>query len=85
MLPWFESAMGMLAYMQETCWHFIFVVYTASLILSCCLTCTIRRVGKSGNADFALSVARWTLQDQGVLRAENLRHRCGHAGDETHA
>lgn len=30
---------------------------------------------KSGNQDFCIGVARWTFQDRGVLRAENLRHR----------
>eukprot|EP00967_Tisochrysis_lutea_P102080 scaffold153517_cov23-Tisochrysis_lutea.AAC.1 len=29
---------------------------------------------KSGNRDFALAVAQWTLQERAVLHAENLRH-----------
>ncbi|GFH25490.1 dolichyl-diphosphooligosaccharide--protein glycosyltransferase 48 kDa subunit [Haematococcus lacustris] len=32
-------------------------------------------LGTSGNAAFALSVARWALQDRGVLEAEGLQHR----------
>ncbi|KAF5826804.1 dolichyl-diphosphooligosaccharide--protein glycosyltransferase 48 kDa subunit precursor [Dunaliella salina] len=30
---------------------------------------------KSGNKDFTLAVAQWTLQERAVLHAENLRHR----------
>ena len=30
---------------------------------------------RSGNQEFAMAVAQWTLQERAVLKAENLRHR----------
>eukprot|EP00741_Cyanophora_paradoxa_P017720 tig00000203_g17114.t1 len=35
----------------------------------------IETLSRSGNQQFAVEVARWTLQEKGMLRATNVRHR----------